>query len=119
MALTIEDYEAVAPTVMDTGDFTLTAVENKLAAVPDAPEAPTAPTITKAKVVSIFNEVFTYYCPKAYFEATGKSCGALALDHSLWPSQVKLIIKELTAMKALYDGKCETCGNNPCTCEPE
>jgi len=98
---TIEEYEAVAPTVMSTGEFTVTQIENKLSSIPSAPEPQPTPTITKAKVVNIFNTVFDTWSVSTGIANAGGIL-EIARDNDLTTSQVKLIIKEISAMYNAY-----------------
>ena len=101
---TLQEYIDVAPTVMGIGEFSLVAIENKLAAIPDPPAPPTPPTITRAKVISIFNTVFEFHSAIVGIQAAG-GIKKIAKAVNLWSSQVVLIIRELAAMNALYDSE--------------
>ena len=98
---TLADYEAVAPTVTGIGDFTLGQIETKLAAVPEPPPPPEPPTITKARIVEIFNTVFSKTSPELGVASAG-GWGSLAAQVGLWPSQVKQIVFEMSAMLDVY-----------------
>ena len=99
--VTLEEYKEVAPLVMSTGDFTLTAIENKLASVPTAEPPAPIPEPTKAQVIELFNAVFAYPDPTAGVAANG-GFGALALETGLKPSQVKALVRQMADMLALY-----------------
>lgn len=99
----LQDYIDVAPDVMSAGDFTLTQIENKMSSIPDPPDPPSPPSITQVKVVAIFNTIFSTYSVSKSIEAAG-GINEIAKTVLLWPSQVRELIKQLVAMKAVYDG---------------
>ncbi len=99
---TLRDYQDAAPTVMATGELTLAAIENKLSNIPDPPKPPAPPAITKGRVGNIFNAVFAHHSIDRGIEMSG-GITKLARANKLKPAQVKKIIRELVAMKAVYD----------------
>jgi len=101
---TLEEYEAVAPEIMAIGEFTVLQIETKLEAIPEPPEPPGQPTVTKAKIVSIFNTIFNTYSPAKAIEKAG-GIKAVANANNLTTAQAVSILSELSAMKALYDSE--------------
>lgn len=98
---TKQQYTDVAPLVMSIGDFSVSAIENKMSTIPDPPTPPTPPTITKAKIVTIFNLVFdTADVNKGVAQAGGY--GEISKTVGLWPSQVKTLVKQLKKMFVLW-----------------
>ena len=98
---TLQDYKDVAPTVMATGEFTKTQIENKLATVPSAPAIQPEPKVTKAKVVAVFNTVFAHHSVQKGITENGGFL-MIAKANNLTIAQVKLIIKELSAMNNVF-----------------
>lgn len=99
----LQDYIDVAPDVMATGDFSVTQVENKLASIPGPPSPPTPPDVTKAKVLDLFDIVTTTWSFNKSIEAAG-GINEVAKTVQLWPSQVRELVRQFKAMKAVYDG---------------
>lgn len=93
---TLQDYEAVAPIVTGLG-VTQAQIETKLASVAAPVEPQPEPTVTKAKVVAIFDAIVA-----DRLEADGKKLRQLATDNDLTVAQVKNIVKELRAMNSVY-----------------
>ena len=99
---TLEQYGAVAPTVMSVGSFTKSQIENKLSSIPTKPDEQPEPEITKTKVVAIFNAIFAESTVEKSVQAAG-GLRKIASDNNLTPAQVRKIAKELVAMQNLYN----------------
>jgi len=100
MALTLADYEAVAPDVIGNTDFTANQVNNALSNVPDPLDPPVEPLMTQQKIKNLFQAVFAYSSVNI---GVAKSGGwkQLAADHQLWVGQVKMLVAQMAAMVAL------------------
>jgi hypothetical protein len=103
---TLQEYKDAAPTVMTTGQFTVTQIENKLSSIPTEPKKAPDPEITKEKVIEIFNDIFSQPSLKRAFEKFG-GYGKLAEKYGLRKHQVKTVISELQDMLSIYRSNIE------------
>jgi hypothetical protein len=100
---TLEDYNRVAPTVQSIGNFTKAQIETNLAKVPALPVPAPEPTITKAKIVAVFNDLFNGKTPQQAIEQAN-GIANIAKTHDLTVHQLKTIVDELVAMYSVYKG---------------
>ena len=89
-------FEDIAPTISGLG-ITETQVNNYFENIPDPPEPPTPPTITTLKVTAIADAI--------YVDGIEAHNGIkkLAQEVGLTTSQVKMLIREMQAAKALWE----------------
>lgn len=100
---TLQEYTAVAPTVMSTGDFTVEQVETKLSSVPQVQPADPVPEPTKPAVQSLFNIIFAKSTVKKSIAFAG-GYTEISKTTGLSRNQVVTLIGELSAMVSLYKG---------------
>lgn len=100
---TKEQYAEVAPYVMGIGDFSASAIENKIEAIPEPPEPQPLPEPTKATIVGLFNYLFTNFssADKA-IEVVG-GLAAVAHNNKMTVDQCRRCIADFEAMRALYN----------------
>lgn len=96
-----QDYTDVAPLVMGIGDFSVSVIENKMSTIPDPPIPSSPPEITRPKIVEIFDIVFaTSDVTKGISDAGGY--GEISKEVDLWPSQIKIIVHQMSKMYGLW-----------------
>lgn len=101
------EYEAIAPYVMSIGDFSATAIENKLSAIPEPPEPEPVPDPTKANVIALFNTLYTDYFNVIDAIRDNGGLVQIASDHNMTFSQCKRCIRDFEAMRILYENPVE------------
>ena len=100
---TLAEYIAVAPTVMGIGDFTLTQVENKLGSIPEPASPIPDPEITKAKIITLFNNVFdTESSPQKAIQNLG-GLHAISATIGLALKDVRTLLFEMQSMLDLFN----------------
>lgn len=96
------DYVEVAPYIMSIGDFSATAIETKLSAIPEAPEKPEPPEPTKANIVALFNEVYSTPSVREVIQKNG-GLMSTASKYDMTMAQCKQCLREFAEMEKLFN----------------
>ena len=97
----LSEFQNIAPLTTSIGELTKAQIDTQFAAMPSEPIPVVTPDPTKTATLGLFSSLTAGHSVKKSLEDAG-GFAALALEHSVSPTQVKALCIEIEAMHALY-----------------